>query len=227
MKLSGISLESMEPAIEKIAGLTQAQRIQICVLAVVILTGIFGYFFYYPQYTQLDTMTVQLKQLDQQLATARTAAAQIGKFRQEMKAAEEDFRISRNALPDKEEIPLLLTSVSQFGHDAGLEFILFEPKPEILRDFYAEIPVSITVTGNYHHVGMFFDKVSNLHRIVNIMDIKMVPPGRDIRGGALPANDSGRLITSCTAVTYKFVEAPAGSEKKDAAKGTQKPSEKK
>lgn len=224
MKISGISLESLEPAIEKIAGLTPVQRILICVLTVGFLAGVFGYFFYYPQYIQLDKMTGQLKQIDQQLATARTAAAQIGKFRQEMKDAEEEFRVSRNALPDKEEIPLLLTSISQFGHDAGLEFILFEPKPEIIRDFYAEIPVSVTVSGNYHQVGVFFDKVSNLHRIVNIKDIKMVPPGKDTKI-ATPANDSTRLITSCTAVTYKFVETPAATESKEAAKGTQKPAE--
>ena len=226
MKLSGISLESLEPAIEKIAGLTPVQRILICVVTVGFLAGVFGYFFYYPQYNQLDKMTGQLKQLEQQLATARIAAAQIARFRQEMKDAEEDFRISRNALPDKEEIPLLLTGISQFGHDAGLEFILFEPKPEIVRDFYAEIPVSVTVSGNYHNVGVFFDKVSNLHRIVNIKDIKMAPPVKDIKT-ASPANDATRLITSCTAVTYKFVETPAAADNKDAAKGAQKPAGKK
>jgi len=226
MKLSGISLESLEPAIEKIAALTLVQRILICVLTVGFLAGGFGYFFYYPQYIKLDKMTGQLKQLDQQLATARIAAAQIGKFRQEMKDAEEEFRVSRNALPDKEEIPLLLTSISQFGHDAGLEFILFEPKPEIIKDFYAEIPVSVTVAGNYHQVGVFFDKVSNLNRIVNIKDIKMAPPGKDAKI-ATPANDSGRLITSCSAVTYKFVETPAATEKIDAAKGAKKPAGKK
>ncbi len=222
MKLSGISFESLEPAIEKIAALTPVQRILICVLAVGFLAGGFGYFFYYPQYTQLDKMTGQLKQLDQQLATAKTAAAQIEKFRKEMKDAEEDFRVSRNALPDKEEIPLLLTSISQFGHDAGLEFILFEPKPEVIKDFYAEIPVSVSVAGTYHQVGVFFDKVSNLNRIVNIRDIKMVPPGKDAKM-APPANDEIRLVTSCTAVTYKFVETPAATDKKDAAIRPNKP----
>ncbi|MDO9109533.1 MAG: type 4a pilus biogenesis protein PilO [Desulfatirhabdiaceae bacterium] len=226
MKLSGISLESLEPAIEKIAGLTPVQRSLICVVTVGFLAGVFGYFFYYPQYNRLDKMTGQLKQLEQQLATAKIAAAQIVRFRQEMKDAEEDFRISRNALPDKEEIPLLLTGISQFGHDAGLEFILFEPKPEIVRDFYAEIPVSVTVSGNYHNVGVFFDKVSNLHRIVNIKDIKMVPPVKDLKT-ASPANDATRLVTSCTAVTYKFVETPAAADNKDAAKGAQKPAGKK
>ncbi len=222
MKLSVPSLESIEPAIEKIAALTPTQRILICVLTVGFLAGGFGYFFYYPQYTKMENMSGKLKELDQKLTAARTVAAQIGKYRQEMKDAENDFNVSRNALPDKEEIPLLLTSVSQFGHDAGLEFILFEPKAEVAKDFYAEIPVSITVAGTYHHVGTFFDKVSNLHRIVNIKDIKMAPPGKDAKM-TIPAGDVTRLITSCTAVTYKFVEAPVATEKKDAAKGVKKP----
>ncbi|MFH0997773.1 MAG: type 4a pilus biogenesis protein PilO [Pseudomonadota bacterium] len=224
MKLSGISLDSLEPAIEKIARLTQGQRILICVLTLFLLSGVFGYFFFYPQYTQLDAMATELKQLEQQLASAKAAASQIEKFRQEMKDAEQDFNVSRKALPDKEEIPLLLTSVSQFGHDAGLEFVLFEPKPEVSRDFYAEIPVSVTVSGSYHNVGIFFDKVSNLHRIVNIKDIKMVPPAAKDTKTAPSSKDPIRLITSCTAVTYKFQETPAAPP---AAKGAQSPPVKK
>ncbi len=220
MKLSAISLESLEAAIEKIAELTLVQRVLICVLTLFLLSGVFGYFFFYPQYARLDAMAPQLKQLEQQLANARAAASQIEKFRQEMKAAEQDFNVTRNALPDKEEIPMLLTSVSQFGHDAGLEFVLFEPKPEVPRDFYAEIPVSVMVSGSYHNVGMFFDKVSNLHRIVNIKDIKMAP-AKDIKM-APSAKDPTRLITSCIAVTYKFLETPV-TPTKDAAKGAKQP----
>jgi type IV pilus assembly protein PilO len=228
MKLSDISLESLDPAIEKIARLTQVQRILICVLTLFILSGIFGYFFYYPQYSRLDAMTKQLSQLEQQLVTARAAASQIEKFRKEMKDSEQDFNVSRKALPDKEEIPVLLTSVSQFGHDAGLEFVLFEPKPEVPRDFYAEIPVSVTVSGSYHNVGMFFDKVSNLHRIVNIQNIKMAPPAaKDIKM-APSAKDTTRLITSCTAVTYKFQETPpVAPAAKGAGKGAKTPAVKK
>ncbi len=214
MKLPDISLESLDPVIEKIAKLTLVQRILICVLTIFLLSGVFGYFFFYPQYTRLDAMDKQLKELDQQLASAKAAASQINKFRQEMKDAELDFSITRNALPDKEEIPLLLTSVSQFGHDAGLEFILFEPKPEIPKDFYAEIPVSVTVSGSYHNVGMFFDKVSNLNRIVNIKDIKM-SHAKDVKT-APSARDTARLITSCIAVTYKFLETPVAPATKDA-----------
>ncbi|MCX5880466.1 MAG: type 4a pilus biogenesis protein PilO [Deltaproteobacteria bacterium] len=227
MKLSDLSLESLEPAIEKIAGLTQVQRILICLLTLFFLSGVFGYFFFYSQYNQLDAMGTQMKQLEQQLANARAAASQIEKFRQEMKDAEHDFNVTRKALPDKEEIPMLLTSVSQFGHDAGLEFVLFEPKPEVPRDFYAEIPVSVTVSGNYHNVGMFFDKVSNLNRIVNIKDIKMAPPAAKDTKVAPSAKDSARLITSCIAVTYKFQETPVAPAVKDAAKGVKPPAVKK
>jgi type IV pilus assembly protein PilO len=224
MKLSVFSLESMDAAIENIARLTLIQRILICVLTLSMLSGVFGYFFFYPQYTQIDTMTKQLKQLEQQLASARVAAAQIERFRKEMKDAEHDFSVTRNALPDKEEIPMLLTSVSQFGHDAGLEFVLFEPKPEVSRDFYAEIPVSVMVSGSYHNVGMFFDKVSNLHRIVNIKDIKIVPSAA--KDTKMAPSAPTRLITSCTAVTYKFLETPTPANK-TAPKGPINPDAKK
>ncbi len=111
------------------------------------------------------------------------------------------------ALPDKKEIPSLLTNITESGKDAGLEFLLFQPKPEINKDFYAEIPVSIKVAGNYHNVGLFFDKVSRLSRIVNIKDIVMATT-REGKG----------LNTSCTAVTYRFVE----TEEKDAANKAKK-----
>ena len=97
MRLPDISLESLDPVIEKIAKLTLVQRILICVLTIFLLSGVFGYFFFYPQYTRLDAMNTQLKKLDQQLASAKAAASQINKFRQEMKDAEQDFSITRNA----------------------------------------------------------------------------------------------------------------------------------
>jgi type IV pilus assembly protein PilO len=227
MKLSEISLDSLEPVIEKIARLTRVQRILICVVTLFFLSGIFGYFFFYPQYTRLEAMSKEVKQLDQQVATAKTAASQIGRFRQEMKDAEQDFNVTRSALPDHKEIPLLLTSISQFGHEAGLEFMLFEPKPEVSRDFYAEIPVSIVVSGSYHNVGVFFDKVSNLNRIVNIKDIKMAPPAAKDAKAVPSAKDPTRLITSCVAVTYKFQEPPPVPAGKPAAKGAKQPAAKK
>jgi type IV pilus assembly protein PilO len=78
-----------------------------------------------------------------------------------------------------------------------MEFLLFEPKAEVPRDFYAEIPVAMNIRGDYHNLAVFFDKVARLSRIVNINDIS-ITPGKEAR----------ELSTACTAVTYKFVEPP-------------------
>jgi type IV pilus assembly protein PilO len=92
-----------------------------------------------------------------------------------MQDAEEQFKIVMRALPEKEEIPTLLTGISKAGKSSGLNFILFQPMPEVKKDFYAEIPVAMEVTGDYHGVAMFFENVAGLNRIVNIRNISMTP----------------------------------------------------
>ena len=120
-----------------------------------------------------------------------------------MQDAEEQFKIVMRALPEKEEIPTLLTGISKAGKDSGLNFVLFQPKPEVEKEFYAEIPVAIEVSGDYHGVATFFESVAELNRIVNVRDIKMTPE-----------KESAALSTTCTAVTYKFIEPSETSDKK-------------
>jgi type IV pilus assembly protein PilO len=200
MKLPELSLE---PFFEKISGLTSTHRILICVAAYLLPVLAWGYFSAYPQYVHIQELGEEAAKLEKEVETARGLAKQYNRFKKEMAEAEDEFKLARAALPDKQEIPSLLTGITWSGHQVGLEFLLFEPKPEIARDFYAEIPVSITVTGEYHRVAMFFDHISNLNRIVNIRDLRM-----------LPQQDSARLTTTCTAVTYKFVEEKAQPDQK-------------
>ena len=112
-----------------------------------------------------------------------------------MKAAEERFQMALKALPEKKEIPSLLTNISRSGQSSGLEFLLFQPQNDVPKEFYAEIPVAIQVDGSYHNVAVFFAKVAQLSRIVNIKNINMVYQ----KGGRA-------LQTQCKAVTYRFVE---------------------
>ena len=166
--------------------------------AITILIGVFVYFSFLPKHKTINKLNQDYDKLEQQLASAKINAMQLGKFRNNMKKAEKDYRLVMKALPEKQEIPALLAGISQAGKVVGLEFLLFQPKAEIKKDFYAEIPVSIQVAGSYHNVGLFFDNVATLPRIVNIQEIKMTP----LKG-------SDELITSCSAVTYKFIdEAP-------------------
>jgi len=189
------SLDSLDPLFEKVGKLTRLHRIIICVAAFVLLVGGFFYFSYLPKIQKIDQLKTQKASLEKQLETTRKKAAQLAEYREKMKKAEEDFMIAKAVLPETREIPSLLESVSQAGQDAGLEELLFQPQSENKKDFYAEIPVSIKVSGSYHNVAAFFDNVSRLYRIVNIQNIEMKSGKSDTI-----------LDTSCTAVTYKFIE---------------------
>ncbi|MBT9438910.1 MAG: type 4a pilus biogenesis protein PilO [Desulfobacterales bacterium] len=207
MKKFDISLKPIEPLFEKVGNISKLHRILICVATFIVITGSFVYFLYLPNFEKLAQLNSDYKNLENRLVSAKKKAAQLNQYREKMKTAEAQYKIAMKALPDKKEIPSLLTNITESGKDAGLEFLLFQPKSEINKDFYAEIPVSIKVAGNYHNVGLFFDKVSRLSRIVNIKDIVIATP-----------REGGMLNTSCTAVTYRFVE----TEEKDAANTAKK-----
>ncbi len=190
-----MNLPSIQPVFAAIGEFSRPKRILICVSSLLLIVGIFGYLIIWPKWQSVGRLDQNLRQLQTQLSTARMQARQIEDFRTRMAEAEHDYRRAGQALPETQEIPSLLAGIAQAGHSYGLEFLLFEPKAEISRSFYAEIPVSITVRGNYHNIARFFDDVARLPRLVNIRDIRIAPP----RPGE-------PLVTSCTAVTYKFIE---------------------
>jgi len=188
----------------KIEELSKVQRILIFSGVFIAIIAIFVFLLYKPKLAQISNLNKQLETLEQKLVVAKKNSADLEKFQKKMEEAEVQFKTAMRQLPEKEEIPSLLTSISRSGQDVGLEFLLFEPKTEVRKEFYAEIPVAMQVKGGYHDLAVFFDKVARLSRIVNIKNIKM---GR--------AKDSTDLNTTCTAVTYKFVEpAPEKKSKK-------------
>lgn len=208
MKKPDLSFESLEPFFDKIEKLSQLHRILISSGIFLLVIGLFVWLLYMPKYKTIGQLKTDLKNLQDQLRKAKADARDLKKFQEKMKEAEAAFRLAKKSLPEKEEIPSLLSSISQSGKDSGLEFTLFQPKGERKRDFYAEIPVNIKVSGKYHNVALFFDKVARLPRVVNIQNIKMKP-----------RNKSSLLETSCTAVTYKFIEqAPKKKKKKKGRK---------
>lgn len=198
---SKLSADSVSPIIEKIEQLSQVQRIAIIVVVFLALIGGFTILSYYPKHKQIAKLEKEYEEQKEKLKIAKKNAKDLNKYRTKMKDAEEQFQIVKRALPDKEEIPSLLSSISQSGMDSGLEFLLFQPQAEIQKDFYAEIPVSISVTGRYNEVAKFYNKVGNLPRIVNIRNIDINPD----KGGEA-------LTTKCTAVTYKFSEPKANKK---------------
>lgn len=202
-----VANEKSSPVFEKIEQLSKIQRIAIWAGVMVLLIGGFVYFAYVPKYTKIDRLNTNLKKVEKELQIAKKNARQLNEYRKKMQDAEEQFKIVMRALPEKEEIPTLLTGISKAGKDSGLNFLLFQPKPDVEKEFYAEIPVAIEVSGDYHGVATFFESVAGLNRIVNIRDITITPN-----------KESDILRTTCTAVTYKFIEPSKEPETKSKSK---------
>ncbi|MDA8142036.1 MAG: type 4a pilus biogenesis protein PilO [Desulfobacteraceae bacterium] len=200
MKNATISTSSMATLFAKIEELTKPQRIAIFTGTLVVIIGLSVYLLFWPKYNRIDQLEQQLKKVQSELETAKKNASELNDWRNKMKKKESEYKTVMRELPEKEEIPSLLAGISQAGKDAGLEFLLFAPKPEVPKDFYAEIAVDMSISGTYHQVAVFFDKVANLQRIVNIRGIKMTPSSQKDQGG-------NALTTTCQAVTYKFIEA--------------------
>ena len=195
MKKLNLSLQAFAPAIEWVEARTKLQRVLIYASAIILLVGSFAYFAYLPKHKEIGRLESEYKVLAEKLDKARTTAKQLNYYRAKMKAAEAQFNIVMKALPEKEEIPTLLSGISQAARDAGLDITKFQPNQEKAKEFYAEVPISISVSGNYHNVALFFDKISNLPRIVTIEAVKLIPD-----------KDAVKLTANCTAVTYKFIE---------------------
>ncbi len=196
-----ISADSLEPVFNKIGALTKVQRYLIYCGAILIIVLAFIYFSYQKKQKEITKLNKEKEKIAAELAKAKMNANQLPVYQKKMEEAKVQFEIVKNTLPEKKDIPSLLTSISQAGRDAGLEFKLFQPNNEIKKQFYAEIPVSINLTGNYHNIAVFFDKVARLPRIVNIRNIKLTTGSSKDGGGTI-------LNTTCQAVTYRFLETP-------------------
>jgi type IV pilus assembly protein PilO len=179
---------------EKVEKLKMIHRVLILVGTIVLLAGIFVALVYIPRSQEITRLNKEIASLEKKINQAKIKARTLKKFEAEQAEVETQFREALKLLPNKREIPTLLKSITQLGSDANLEFRLFSPNKEKARDFYIEIPVSMEVSGTYHDVATFFDKVGRMKRIVNILDISMTPI----------KERSTNLTTKCNAVTYRF-----------------------
>jgi len=165
-------------------------------------------------------------QLLESLTTKAKRAANLDAYRVQLAEMEKSFGAMLRQLPNKTEVPNLLVDISQTGLGAGLEEKLFQPQGEVKKDFYAELPISIRLTGGYHEMGSFASGIAALPRIVTLHDIEITP------ASGKTAMDPSELTFNVTAKTYRYLDeeeqAPAeskddkGKAKKD-RKGKKKP----
>lgn len=187
--------EKLSVFFEKVGALTKVQRLLICLVTFAIIGGAYYYFVFMPKHDELKKLEQHHQSRVKQLSIYKERAAEILKYEKLMAKAQEEFNIAMRALPDKRELPSLLTGISRAGSDAGLAFHLFKPEKEINKEFYKELIVSMKVVGRYHQMTDFLFQIIRLNRIVNINDVHV----KSKKGGKI-------LEMSCKAVTYMFVE---------------------
>ena len=149
------------------------------------------------QRPELQRRQAEEQQLRQQFRDKHAKAVNLEVYKQQLKDIERSFGALLRQLPGKTEVPSLLVDISQTGLAAGLEEKLFQPQPEQKKDFYAELPIKIRLTGSYHQFGEFVSGIAALPRIVTLDEINIKPDNKD-------AYDV--LSMDLTAKTYRYLD---------------------
>jgi type IV pilus assembly protein PilO len=188
----------MHPQVEKLINLPMKQKMAALGLILVLLGAGFFFGLERPKLNELNSLQAKLEKVQSDVTETRRLANNLPKFRSEYEGLKRDLDNALTELPNSKEIPALLTSITSAGKSAGLDFLTFRPKPEVPRDFYAEVPVEISVAGPFVGIANFFVAVGNLPRIVNISNVVFT----DIK------NDKGRNLVrvNCQATTFRFLD---------------------
>jgi type IV pilus assembly protein PilO len=176
-------------------------RIAVIVLAFVIVTGIGVYFFVVKDLNpRLEREEAKEQELRLTFENKQRKAANYDAYKAQLTQIEQSFGTMLRQLPGETEIPSLIVDISQTGLAAGLQEKLFQPQSEIPRDFYAEKPIKIRLTGGYHEIGNFVSGIAALPRIVTLHDITITPESKD---------SFDNLSMEVTAQTYRYLDEEA------------------
>jgi type IV pilus assembly protein PilO len=173
---------------------TIAKAIVITVACVLVVAGVL-YFDTFAQQEALEKVQKEEETLKIRLTQRAKKAAILDQLIAQLEEMRTDFKKLSRQLPNETEVAELLVDISQTGLASGLEFELFRPSPEIPKDFYAELPIQIRVTGRFHEFGTFASGIAALPRIVTLHDVNLARTGED------------KMIMNATAKTYRYLDA--------------------
>jgi len=200
----------MDLGFDKIAKRPTNQKI-IMLVALLLAVGVLSFFFLIkPKYAELKELKGKLETLQQQIQKDRQIADNLPVLLKEFDRLNGELKAALTELPNQKEIPALLTSVTDQGRKSGLDFLVFKPGTEVKLDFYAAVPVDITVAGSFQNVGDFFAAVGNLPRIVNISNVNF----SDIK----ITGDRTNLKVTCLATTFRFLDKKEQDDAKNVKK---------
>ncbi len=168
------------------------------------------WFLWNDQLDELKRVQDEEVTLKQQFIDKKKQAINLDLYREQLAEIDRSFGALLKQLPSKTEIDALLVEVNQAGLGRGLQFDLFRPAPEQVKDFYAEVPVAVKINGSYHDIGAFAADIARLPRIVTLNNV-VVNPGKD-----------GVLSLDSTVKTFRYLDDQEVARQKQAAQGAKK-----
>lgn len=169
-------------------------RIVVLLALLIVILALAAWFDWKDQYDRLTTAQQDEVRLKAQFVEKKAKAINYDLYVQQLAEVNQAFGALVKQLPNKSEIDALLTDINQAGLGRGLQFDLFRPAPqEKMADFYAELPINIKITGNYHDIGAFASDVAALPRIVTLNDLSI-------------ANEKGTLSMEAVAKTFRYLD---------------------
>lgn len=191
---------------------------------IIILFGMFvtllllaAWFGWQGQYEELESKRQEEVGLKDDWLAKKKQAINLDEYRNQLAEIERSFGALLKQLPNAAEMESLLVDINQAGLGRGLQFELFKPGNEVIKDFYAELPITVNVSGSYHDFGAFAGDIAKLPRIVTLNDINIAPPS---------GKTGGSLMLTTTAKTFRYLdEGEVAARKKkeaDAKKGAKK-----
>jgi len=191
---------------------------KVLILAVILcaIAGLYLWRFFLPSQQELSSVQGEGIKLENELNNSRAIARDLEKYNEQVAKLNEELRNALTQLPNEKEIPEILKTISSLGKESNLEFTLFRPKPEQPQQFFANVPIDLVALGSYHNVGIFFDKVSKLPRIINVVDFNLTK-AKEIKDRK--SENEVLLRTSCMISTYRFIEQKSEVKKSETKAG--------
>ena len=176
------------------------------VFVLLLLAG--WWFVWNDQLIELENKEREEVTLKQQYLDKKRQAVNLDLYKQQLAEIDRSFGALLKQLPDKSEIEALLIEVNQAGLGRGLQFELFRPGQEQIKDFYAELPITVKINGNYHDLGAFAADIAKLPRIVTLNNIAITP-----------LKDGGLLSLDATTKTFRYLDEAEIAKQKKPAQG--------
>lgn len=187
-----------------------APRVAVFIALLIGTVAAAWWFDWRSQLESLEQREAEEVQLREQWAAKKRQAVNLDEYKRQLEETDRQFGALLKQLPNRAEMDSLLSDINQAGLGRGLQFELFKPGGDVVKDFYAEMPIDVRVTGNYHDLGAFASDVARLPRIVTLNNVS-------IEG----QQGQGSLKLEAKAITYRYLDEEEIAQQRQAASAKQ------